>query len=213
MRMRLSALEEVERLEHLASSLLALARTRAAGPPPDRTVSLRTIALRAAHDATTVRIDGDREVRVDVNGEASTRGDAEALERALRNLVENAYRHARSRIAVTISSDLDTAQIAIVDDGPGFPPDVLTHDYTRFAPGDSPQAHGGAGLGLAIVDAIVNTHGGHVTIGNGSDGDGAVVHVILPAPSPPRGLTRLGAGEVTSRALIVNSSTLWTIEP
>jgi signal transduction histidine kinase len=174
-----SALEEVDRLEHLASSLLVLARTRAAGPPPDRVVVVRDLAARAAQDALTVRTTGPTgKVRVDVVGDASTRGDADALERALRNLLENALRHARTRVEVRLRSDGDAAVVEITDDGPGFPADVLEHRFDRFTPGDSPETHGGAGLGLAIVDAIVDAHGGTVTLGN-RDG-GAVVEVRLP---------------------------------
>ena len=174
-----SALEEVDRLEHLASSLLALARTRAADPPPDRVIALRELALSAAHDALTVRtVHGDAEVRLDVVGEALTKGDGEALERAIRNVVENALRHARTGVVVSLSNDDDSAVVKITDDGPGFSPDLLAHEFDRFTPGDSPEAHGGAGLGLAIVDAIVTAHGGSLELANRAEG--AVVDVRLP---------------------------------
>jgi signal transduction histidine kinase len=177
-----SALEEIERLEHLASSLLLLARTRASAPPPDRVVALRELAVNAAHDAVTVHSSDGHEVRVDVVGDASTRGDAQALERAVRNLVENALRHARHRVEVRVRADGDAAVVEIADDGPGFPANVLAHQFDRFSPGDSPEAHGGAGLGLAIADAIVAAHGGSLALGNRRDG--AVVDIRLPAAVP-----------------------------
>ena len=173
-----SALEEIDRLEHLATSLLLLARSRAAGPPPDRVVALRELALHAVRDARTVHEANGGRVQVDVVGDASARGDAPALERAVRNLVENALRHARRRVEVRVRGDDDTAVIEIADDGPGFPPALLAQGLHRFTPGDSPEAHGGAGLGLAIADAIVEAHGGSLTLGNR---DGAVVEVRLPA--------------------------------
>jgi signal transduction histidine kinase len=183
-----SALEEVDRLEHLASSLLVLARTRAAGPPPDRVVDLRDLTLRAAQDATTFRVaEHTVHADVDVVGEVSTRGDAEALERALRNLLENALRHAATRVDVRLRGDGDAAVVEIADDGPGFPADVLEHRFDRFTPGDSPAAHGGAGLGLAIADAIVEAHGGRVRLRNRAGG--AVVEVRLPARADLPGLT------------------------
>jgi two-component system OmpR family sensor kinase len=173
-----SALEEVDRLEHLASSLLVLARTRAAGPPPEHVVKLRALALRAAHDALIVRSgEGADAVRIDVVGDVSTRGASEALERALRNLVENALRHARTRVDVRLSVDGDNAVVEVVDDGPGFSSQLLAHSFDRFTP-DEPAAQGGTRLGLAIVDAIVAAHGGSVSLAN-RDG-GAVVTMRLP---------------------------------
>ena len=181
-----SALEEVDRLEHLASSLLVLARTRAADPPPERVVALRELALRAGNDALTVRrVDGDGAVRLDVRGEALAQGDSEALERAIRNVVENALRHARTGVVVRLGTEGGVAVVEITDDGPGFSPDLLAHEFHRFTPGDSPETHGGAGLGLAIVDAIVTAHGGVVELAN-RDG-GACVDLRLPGAEPARG--------------------------
>jgi len=191
-----SALEEVDRLEHLASSLLVLARTRAAGPAPDRAIEVRESVDRAVQDALAVRRTGTGEVpRVRVEGHAAARGDAQAVERAVRNLVENALRHARAEVVVTASSDAGSdgehAVIVVADDGPGFPAELLAHRVDRFTPGDSPDAHGGAGLGLAIVDAIVRAHDGTLVLRNAAragtstdaGGTGAVVEVRLPAPS------------------------------
>ncbi len=135
--------------------------------------------MRAAHDAVSVRAtDRSEPVRIDLIGDAATLGDPEALERALRNVIENAERHARSRIEVRLFSDDDAAVVEIADDGPGFSPEALAHGFDRFTPGDSPDAHGGAGLGLAIVHAIVTAHRGTVEVTN-RDG-GAVVAVRLP---------------------------------
>jgi len=198
-----SALEEVDRLQHLSSRLLVLARTRAAGPAPDRAFEVRESAARAVQDAvavqdaTATRHPGSGPApRVRLEGDATARGDAEALERAVRNLVENALRHARSEVVVTITHDADWASLVVADDGPGFQPDVLAHGVDRFTPGDSPEAHGGAGLGLAIVNAIVRAHDGTLVLRNGrgpgssgSSGSsglsGAVVEIRLPAATPP----------------------------
>jgi two-component system, OmpR family, sensor kinase len=186
-----SALEEVDRLDHLASSLLILARTRAAGPAPDRAFDLRESVDRAVQDALAVRRSaappgGGASPRVRVEGHATARGDGQAVERAVRNLVENALRHTRTDVVVTITGADDEAVVAVADDGPGFPADLLTRGVDRFTPGDSPETHGGAGLGLAIVDAIVRAHDGTVVLRNAADASGtsgAVVEVRLPAPS------------------------------
>jgi len=182
-----SALEEVDRLEHLASSLLVLARTRAAGPAPDRTIEVRESVDRAVQDALAVRGTGTgRLPRVRVEGHASARGDSQAVERAVRNLVENSLRHARAEVTVTVTGDREHAVLVVADDGPGFPAELLAQEVDRFTPGDSPETHGGAGLGLAIVDAIVRAHDGTLVLRNGGDtdaGSGAVVELRLPAPS------------------------------
>ncbi len=175
-----SALEEIERLDHLAVSLLVLARTRSAGPPPPTPYELAAVARRAVATATAVTDrSGPGSITVDVTGEAVVRGDAEAVERAVRNVVENALRHARQRVDVTVLEEEDDVVLEVTDDGPGFPAEWLEHGVGRFAAGDSPQAHGGAGLGLAIVDAIIGSHGGTVEIGSGPDG-GADVRLRLP---------------------------------
>jgi signal transduction histidine kinase len=177
-----SALEEIDRLDHLASSLLVLARTRASGPPPATPFALHDIAGRAVETAAAVsQARGARPVIATVDGDATVRGDAVAIERALRNLVENALRHARAEVRVTIESEGVEVVVEVADDGPGFPAEWLEHGVGRFAAGDSPEAYGGAGLGLAIVDAIAGSHGGSVDVGHRADGTGAAVRLRLPA--------------------------------
>ncbi len=178
-----SALEEIDRLDHLAVSLLVLARTRSAGPPPQTPFAVSDVARRAVSTAQAVADARDpTRPAVEVTGDAVIEGDAESIERAIRNLVENALRYARHRVDVTISNEDDVTIVEVADDGPGFPPAWLEHGVGRFATGDSPQAHGGAGLGLAIVDAIVGTHGGAVEIGDQPGGHGARVRLRLPRP-------------------------------
>ncbi len=190
-----SALEEIDRLDHLAVSLLVLARTRSAGPPPQTLCDLVEISRRAVNTATAVA-DGTRTppVVVGIAGHGRIRGDAPAIERAVRNLVENALRYARHRVQVTVTDDGEDAVVEVADDGPGFPPQWLEQGVGRFSAGDSPQAHGGAGLGLAIVDAIAGSHGGTVEIGVATDGEGAGggarVRLHLPRAYPDRDVPR-----------------------
>jgi signal transduction histidine kinase len=178
-----SALEEVDRLDHLASSLLVLARTRAAGPPPDRPFPLRDAVDRAVQDALAVRQPGAEEVGVRVDGAVEARGDAQAMERAVRNLVENALRHARTEVVVSMRVDDDVAVLQVHDDGDGFPAELIELGVDRFTPGDNPATHGGAGLGLAIVDAIARAHDGTLVLTN--DG-GACAELRLPASTAAR---------------------------
>jgi two-component system OmpR family sensor kinase len=177
-----SAFEEVERLDHLAVSLLVLGRMRAAGPPPETPVDLADVARQAVGTATAAASAARPRVAVRVEGHAATRGDEEAIQRAIRNVVENALRYARSEVIVSLENDAEGAVVEVVDDGPGFPDYLLANGVSRFGPGDNPQAHGGAGLGLAIVDAIVSAHGGKVELVARHGAPGAIVRLRLPAP-------------------------------
>jgi len=170
-----SALEEVERLDHLATNLLVLARVRAAGPPPGEPVDLVEVAERAVGGVERAR--GRDAVELQVAGRASATGDAVALERAIMNLVDNAVRHAKTRVDVTIAGSNGRATVEVRDDGPGFPSELLEHAVDRFVRG---SAGGSAGLGLAIVDAIAGAHGGGIEIGNDAAG-GARVRLWIPA--------------------------------
>ena len=177
-----SSLEEVDRLDRLAVNLLVLARFRSAAPPPPEPVELGALSRRAAQTVARSR-NGDA-VPVRVNGSAQVRGDEGAIERAVVNLVENAARHADGHVDVDVSSDGDRAVVAVRDDGPGFPPELLGQAAGRFVRGTNGGrgTENGAGLGLAIVDAIATAHGGELEIENGADG-GADVQLKLPVRS------------------------------
>jgi len=178
-----SSLEEVGRLDRLAVNLLVLARFRSAGPPPPEPVDLRAVSRRAAETVARSR-DGDA-VPVRVNGSAEVRGDEDAIARAILNLVDNAARHAVERVDVEVSSDGDRAVVAVRDDGPGFPPELLGQAVGRFVRGTNGGrgTENGAGLGLAIVDAIATAHGGALEIENSAEG-GAKVQLRLPLRRP-----------------------------
>ncbi|HEY4397256.1 MAG TPA: ATP-binding protein [Acidimicrobiia bacterium] len=178
-----SSLEEVGRLDRLAVNLLVLARFRSAGPPPPEPVELGELSRRVAKTVARSR-DGDA-VPVRVHGSAEVRGDEDAIARAVQNLVDNAARHADERVDVEVSSDGDRAVVAVRDDGPGFPPELLGQAVGRFVRGTNGGrgTENGAGLGLAIVDAIATAHGGALEIENSVDG-GAKVQLRLPVRRP-----------------------------
>jgi signal transduction histidine kinase len=171
-----SSLEEVDRLDRLAVNLLVLARTRSAGPRPSEPVELGALSRRAAQ--TVARSRNGNSVPVSVTGSAQVRGDKDAIERAVLNMVDNAARHASSRVDVEVSSDADSAVVLVRDDGPGFPDELLGQAAGRFVRGHNGGPNS-AGLGLAIVDAIAAAHGGELEIENADDG-GAEVQLRLP---------------------------------
>jgi signal transduction histidine kinase len=108
-------------------------------------------------------------------------GNPQALSRLVRNLVDNAIRHARSEIRLECGPVDRHAQIMISDDGPGVPAGERLRVFDRFVRLDSPRTRetGGAGLGLSIVAEIVRAHRGQVIVGESSSG-GACFVIQLP---------------------------------
>ena len=112
---------------------------------------------------------------------ARVSGDTGALTRVLRNLLENAARHARSSIEVTVRERDGAVELTVGDDGPGIPPAERQRVFDRFVRLDPSRSRGagGSGLGLAIVAEIVAAHGGGVVIGERTGG-GTEVRVRIP---------------------------------
>lgn len=129
--------------------------------------------LRQGHDRLTVDGGGVSAARVD--------GDPAALLRVLRNIGDNATRHARHRVAFGLSEQDGWAVSYVDDDGTGVPAGDRDRVFDRFVRLDDARdrAGGGSGLGLAIVAEIVAAHGGHVAIEDSPLG-GARVTVHLP---------------------------------
>lgn len=156
-------LAESERLQDIVESLLLLTRfdegATIAHPAP---VDLDDLALA---DARRLR---DRGVVVDTAGVGPGRvdGDERMLTRAVRNLTDNAARHAASRIAVAVSTRDDQVVLTVDDDGDGIPAADRDRVLERFVRLDGGRARdaGGSGLGLAIVAEVVRAHGGRLLV-------------------------------------------------
>ncbi len=121
---------------------------------------------------------------------ASLRADPDRLAQALRNLAGNAVSHTREgsglvRLQVEQTHG-DHVRFIVLDDGPGIPEAERQRVFERFRRVDSSRARrdGGAGLGLAIVRAIAEAHGGHVRVADPTDGRGARVELELPGLEP-----------------------------
>jgi signal transduction histidine kinase len=144
-------------------------------------VHLDDVLFDEAERATAAAPEG---VHIDASGvvPASVRGDGAALSRLARNLIENAARHATSRVQVAVESGEATVRVHIDDDGPGVHEGDRERVFERFTRLDSDRARasGGTGLGLAIVARIAAIHGGSVTIST-SDINGARFTLTLPA--------------------------------
>jgi signal transduction histidine kinase len=123
-------------------------------------------------------------LRVDTTQVSAGRvtGDRAALGRALRNLGDNAVRHARSQIAFTLAERNGAVVLDVDDDGPGIPAADRQRVFERFVRLDDARARdvGGSGLGLAIVAEVIGAHRGTISIGDSRLG-GARFEVRMPA--------------------------------
>jgi signal transduction histidine kinase/ActR/RegA family two-component response regulator len=143
------------------------------------------------------------------SGELTVSGDAGRLQQVIWNLLSNAVRFTPNggRIDVEIARTADTVSIAVRDSGTGIAGDFLPHVFERFRQGGAgtTRAHGGLGLGLAIVRHLVELHGGTVRAENNTAGPGATFHVALPARAQAPGELhdlRLGLVDDRRRAAV-----------
>jgi two-component system, OmpR family, sensor kinase len=176
-----SASEEVERVVRLAEDLLVLARADDGRLP----LSVSDHFVREVLDAVAGRFDAEataagRSIEVVAPSDWIFTGDRLRLEQALGNLVDNALRHGAGAIRIEAFEDDGSLAIRVSDGGTGFPPDFLPHAFDRFSRADVARAGGGAGLGLAIVDAVVRAHGGTASASN-LPGGGAAITLRLRA--------------------------------
>jgi signal transduction histidine kinase len=173
-----SLLEETEGLQRLVEDLLLLARSAEGAAPRTDLVALDDLVrveVRRIADGAAASVDGDRLAPVRVPG------DAGQLQRALRNLLDNAVRHAEHAVAVETVEVADEAIVTVDDDGPGVAPaarDRIFDRFTRLDEGRSAR-DGGSGLGLAITRTIAERHGGSVSVTDSPLG-GARFELRLP---------------------------------
>ena len=166
----------------LVEDLLTLARLDEVADAPHADVDLGRLVSDAADDARATA--PERDISSQVDGEATVLGDAHQLRQVLANLMRNALVHtpAGTPIDVTAARDDGEVRLEVRDHGPGLPTDNPGELFERFwrSEGGRKQGRGGAGLGLAIVAAIVDAHRGRVEARNAPDG-GASFVVRLPA--------------------------------
>jgi two-component system sensor histidine kinase MtrB len=110
--------------------------------------------------------------------------DPRRLERILANLLDNAREHAPGALVVVrLRATIDEIRIAVLDRGPGVPPDRLGRIFERFYMAD-PSRRGGSGLGLAIAAEHAALLGGRLRARNREDGGGLEIELILPVTQP-----------------------------
>jgi signal transduction histidine kinase len=176
------AAAETARMQHLVDALLLLARADAGALDRHREpLDLATVA-RTAVDAAPARIP----VEVKTAEEVRVLGDADQLTRLIRNLLDNADRHAATAVRLTVTTEAGDAVIQVTDDGPGIRPADRDRVFDRFVRLETARTHHtgdttGTGLGLAIARDITTAHEGTITITDPQTGShGTTFTVRLP---------------------------------
>ncbi|MFC9956334.1 ATP-binding protein [Streptomyces nigra] len=183
---------QVAELGTLVAELTDLAR----GDVSDENTELLDLADVVGAAATRARSRvPDIEVALDVTSVWMS-GRPAALERAVLNLIDNAgkWSPADRPVQVRLRAEGASAVLEVDDAGPGIDAADVPRVFDRFYRADSARALPGSGLGLSIVQRVVDAHGGRVTVARSARG-GALLRVGLPAAAPPAPVTRPTAGE------------------
>lgn len=174
---------EAARLGALIDDVLLLARTsERLSDKTAETVDLDELILA---EVKRLRVQGGIDVTIEHVDAVQVRGLERDIARMVSNVGDNAARHARSTVAVSVARVGERAVISIADDGPGVRPEDRARVFERFTRLDDARSRdsgaGGAGLGLAIAQDIASVHGGAIHIESRADGhDGAVFVIALP---------------------------------
>jgi signal transduction histidine kinase len=189
---------DVVALGTLVDDLFLLARIESgAGLREQVLVDLAELADEAIEALTPVADDRGVELRLEVDGDTWTAGSPAELGRVIRNLLDNAIRHAPDGTDVVVQVDAPdgVVHLSVRDRGPGFPAEFVADAMVPFTRADQARARttGGGGLGLAIARGLVEAHGGHLRV---EAGPGGLVVVTVPGtgdhppaePGPPRSL-------------------------
>lgn len=168
-------LEEQERLSRLVDDMLLLARIDEGKPPLDVEVDLDDIVFAEADRPHAVNVEVSKVLPARVHG------DRHQLTCVVRNLIDNATRHATERVEISLAHDGDEVVLVVDDDGPGIPGKDRERVFERFVRRQDARTRdtGGAGLGLALTLAVTNAHGGHVALTDAAIG-GARFEIRLP---------------------------------
>lgn len=162
----LSLVEELERLSAMIGEMLYLAKTENSLETPDKVAVQLDVEANQLSEFYELIADG-KNVTLRVVGQAEVMGDRTMIRRALSNLLSNAIRHAHrdSVVSIEIHPGRQQPEVWVTDTGDPIPEDIRSRLFDRFFRGEASRFHPGSersGLGLAIVRAIMQAHGGSV---------------------------------------------------
>ena len=168
-----SLAEQVDRLVQLSDLLLDLEEVRSSRSPHEEG-DVAEVARRVVDRFAPEARRSGRELVLTVRGPTRVTNDPRRLELAVGNLVANALAHGEGEVDVTVQGQATHVEVVVEDQGPGFPADFVDRAFDRFARADDSRSTRGSGLGLALVRAVADLHGGDVRA------TGAAVHLRLP---------------------------------
>jgi len=180
-------LEETERIQRLLETLLDVSAAESGVMKLEReTLDAGRLLQGAAELYALVAEEKAIRLHTAVAPGLQVRADATRLRRVLANLVDNAVKYTPAGGEVWLEAEPRGARVAFLvsDNGPGVPPEERERIWQRLYRGDHSRSQRGLGLGLSVVKALTEAHGGTVTVGD-RPGGGAVFTVELPADSPP----------------------------
>ncbi len=176
-----SMLEEVDRLGSISEALVLLARLESGALVPQRQ-SIDLAAVAHAAVARAQRRAGDRQIRLSTDDDLTAELDEQMIRVVIEHLLDNAVRHTppATTIAVSVAGENGHVRIAVEDDGPGIPAELLPRLFERFYRADAARTRtAGAGLGLTIAAAITKPHSGMIVADKSTFG-GLRVTIQLP---------------------------------
>jgi signal transduction histidine kinase len=178
-----AALRSTQRMRRLVGDLLLLARADAGREAPRVPVDLRDVLVEAAAELEPVA--ADHELTVSATPGAVVEGARDELHRLVLNLLDNAIKHTEPGTAIRARAERRDGEVvlAVEDEGPGVPADIAPKIFDRFVRGASDRG-GSSGLGLSIVRAVAETHGGSVALEPGQIGARFVVRLPAHAAEP-----------------------------
>ncbi|MGI8922338.1 MAG: HAMP domain-containing sensor histidine kinase [Solirubrobacteraceae bacterium] len=173
-----AALRSSQRMRRLVADLLLLARADAGREAPRAELDLSAVVTEAVAELEPVA--GEHRLSVDLEP-VRVVGVRDELHRLVLNLLENAVRHTPEGTEIRVSMHVagDDVLITVEDDGPGVPGEMSEKVFERFVRGGGERA-GSSGLGLAIVRAVADSHGGEVALEHPASGRGARFVVRIP---------------------------------
>ena len=175
---------ESERMSLLVDDLLLLARLDDGRPLERDRVQLDEVVGEAVETAHAVEPERPIELHADP---AIVIGDRDRLRQIVDNLLSNVRAHTPpgTPVSVSVRRQNGTAEIAVSDSGPGLDEEHLAHVFERFYRADASRARasGGVGLGLSIVAAVAEAHGGRV-LARSQPGGGTTFEIALPLAGP-----------------------------
>jgi two-component system OmpR family sensor kinase len=173
-------LGDVDRMTRLVGQLLTATRLEAGQMENFKVVDLTEFVRRILAEIAPLAHAADRDLELDSPGKVPAMVSTSALEEAIRNLVDNALRHAPPGSTVSVSVR-PGATIEVIDRGPGVPLELREQVFEPFWSA-ARKSEGGAGLGLAITREALQLHGGSVEIADAAGG-GAIFRLVLPQDS------------------------------